>query len=90
MHPETTLDETAPVAPAKPQYITLPTNGTRDPYYGMTRTWWYHHTVPCAYNGHKPPIKSIVIKKDRQAVKGRRYIVTASADEFFERLEQER
>ena len=57
----------------RPEYIRLPSPGIRDALCGLNRSTMAELTVPCEANGHKPPVKSLVIKK-RGATRGIRLI----------------
>ena len=96
MNTTDTTDTTNPAAPRRrqPQLLTPPHSpvtfrspdpGTTDPHWGCSRSWWNSKILPCASNGFKPPIRSIVDKKPA-AVRGIRLIIFASAKAYFERL----
>ncbi len=57
----------------KPEYIRLPKPGDKDKLTGLSRSTLAELAVPCDANGHKPPVKSFVIKK-RGATRGIRLI----------------
>lgn len=46
-----------------PEFIRLPTPGSREPYTGLTRSFLNLLILPCDYNNHKPPVRSFVLRK---------------------------
>ena len=57
----------------KPEFIRLPKPGARCPITGLSRTTLTELTAPSERNGHRPPVRSIVLK-GRHAVRGIRLI----------------
>jgi len=72
---------------AAPLYFRLPRAGTRDPMFGLSRSTWNNFLLPCKANNYNPPIRSITTNQNGR--RGCRLIVTASALEYFEKLESE-
>lgn len=66
-----------------PKTIRLPKQGTHDPDFGWTRSYWNELILPRLSNRFAPPIKSWVIKKPG-AKRGIRLIDYASALAWFE------
>ena len=62
-----------PLSPLKPEYIRLPLPSKRCPYTGLSRTTICELCVPSEANGHKPPVKSVIIRK-RNALRGIRLV----------------
>jgi len=64
---------TEPVsATTKPEWIRLPEKG-RCPYTGLSRSVLYNLVAPCAENGHKPPVRSVSLRR-KGCVRGVRLI----------------
>jgi len=59
-----------------------------DPIFSLNRSAWNELCLPSERNGFKPPVKSVVIKK-RNARRGIRLVVFASAKSYFDRLHAE-
>ena len=57
----------------KPEWLRLPAPGTRCRFTGLSRGTLNELTLPCRANDHKPPVKSVVIRK-RGAVRGIRLV----------------
>jgi hypothetical protein len=57
----------------KPEWLRLPAPGTRCRFTGLSRGTLNELTLPCPANDHKPPVKSVVIRK-RGAVRGIRLV----------------
>jgi hypothetical protein len=57
----------------RPEYIRLPSPGNRCRLTGLSRSTLAELVVPCEANGHKPPVKSLVVKK-HGAIRGIRLI----------------
>lgn len=58
---------------ARPEYLRLPSPGKKCRLTGLSRSTMAELAVPGPANGHKPPVKSLVIKK-RGATRGIRLI----------------
>jgi hypothetical protein len=71
-----------------PVTFRLPKAGTVDPYFGASRTFWNERILRTDENGLKPPVKSIVVKQRGAAKRGIRFIVFASAKNYFDALVQ--
>ena len=82
----TKADITEPLQ-AHPLYIRLPKNGTKDPYFGMTRSWWNSMILPTQENGFTPGIKSILDRKPGN-IRGIRLISFESALQYFRIIEE--
>ena len=70
----------------KPEYVRLPAPGTRCSLTGLSRSTLAEMAVPCDANGHKPPVKSLVIRK-RGATRGIRLINYESLIDHLRNLE---
>jgi len=46
----------------KPEFIRLPKPGKQCPYTGLTRGFLNNLVLPCAINGHQPPVKSVSLR----------------------------
>jgi len=69
-----------------PEYIRLPSPGSRCALTGLTRSTLAELVVPCKANGEKPPVKSLVLKK-RGATRGIRLINYDSLIDHLRTLE---
>lgn len=58
-----------------PEFLRLPKVGKRCPITGLSRSHLNSLILPSAQNGHKPPVKSVSLRK-RGAVRGVRLIPT--------------
>lgn len=67
------LENTATGFTQRPEFIRLPRPGTRCPYTGLTRSGLNNLILPCALNGHRPPVRSVCLRQ-RGAVRGTRLI----------------
>ena len=47
---------------SRPEWIRMPTKG-RCPHTGLSRSMLYMLTAPCAENGHRPPVRSISLRR---------------------------
>lgn len=65
----------------------LPGNGGRCPVTGLSRTTLHKLAVPCIANNHQPPVKSIVLRKNKYATRGIRLIVRQSLLDHLKTLE---
>lgn len=84
MQMTTTLQPASPVTETiKPEWLRLPAPGTRCRFTGLSRGTLNELSIPCPANDHKPPVKSVVIRK-RGAVRGIRLI---SYDSLMAHLE---
>ena len=80
----TALQPATPVTEMfKPEWLRLPAPGTRCRFTGLSRGTLNELTIPCPANDHKPPVKSVVIRK-RGAVRGIRLV---SYDSLMAHLE---
>lgn len=85
------------ILPSVPHPVTfrMPRRGERDPYFGMTLTWWNQMVLPNKANAGKPPIKSLSLKAPcpypGSRPRGRfiRCILFESAKAYFEKLESD-
>lgn len=66
----------------KAEFMRLPPSGQNDPIFGLKRTFLNSLILPCAENGWRPPVKSIVLRKKRSR-KGVRLIEIASLREYI-------
>lgn len=82
------MQHTTSAAPSKPEFIRLPLPGQRCPYTGLARTTLNELTIPCERNGHRPPVKSIVIRQ-RGAARGIRLISYDSLMGYLNQLVEE-
>src|SRR5437868_5144979 len=73
---------------ARPEYLRLPRPGIRDAFTGLSRSAMAEMVVPCDANGHKPPVKSLVLKK-RGATRGIRLINYDSLLDHLRSLESQ-
>ena len=71
----------------KPEFIRLPRPGDRCALTGLSRSTLCELAVPCPANNHKPPVKSLVIKK-RGATRGIRLISYLSLLDHLHELER--
>ncbi len=62
--------------------------GEVDPFFGLNRSGWNSLLLSTEANGYRPAVKSVVIKK-RNARRGIRLVVFASAKSYFDRLHAE-
>ena len=72
----------------RPEYIRLPRPGDRCRLTGLSRSTLAELVVPCDANNHKPPVKSLLIKK-RGAQRGIRLISYDSLLDHLRKLEAE-
>ncbi len=81
----TTAPQASPPATEsiKPEWLRLPPPGARCRFTGLSRGTLNELTIPCPANDHKPPVKSVVIRK-RGAVRGIRLV---SYDSLMAHLE---
>jgi hypothetical protein len=49
--------------PSSAEFIRLPRPRERDPVFGLSRTTLNALILPTAENGHRPPVRSLVIRK---------------------------
>lgn len=70
----------------KPEYIRLPPPREKDKFTGLSRSTLAELTIPGPANDHKPPVKSLVIKK-RGATRGIRLINFDSLVDHLRKLE---
>jgi hypothetical protein len=73
---------------SRPEYIRLPSPGSRDALTNLSRSTLSELILPCPANDHKPPVRSLVIKK-RGAVRGIRLINYDSLLDHLRSLESE-
>ncbi|ACB74531.1 hypothetical protein Oter_1246 [Opitutus terrae PB90-1] len=74
LHTTTTLPPaSAAFESTKPEWLRLPAPGTRCRFTGLSRGTLNELTIPCPANDHKPPVRSVVIRK-RGAVRGIRLV----------------
>lgn len=66
----------------KPEWIRLPVKG-RCPYTGLSRSMLYTLISPCPENGHKPPVRSISLRR-KGCVRGARLIDLQSLMAYLE------
>lgn len=84
----TTGEAAATVAPIHPVLqFRLPKPREVDPWFGANRSFYNEHILPTPRNGWAPPIHSRVIRKPG-AKKAVRFIIYASAAEFFRKLDE--
>jgi len=69
----------------KPEWLRLPAPGTRCRFTGLSRGTLNELTIPCPVNDHKPPVKSVVIRK-RGAARGIRLVSYDSLMNYLETL----
>jgi hypothetical protein len=50
-------------APIEPETYRLPKAGQHDPYFGLGRSAINELILPTERNGHKPPVKSFVLRQ---------------------------
>ncbi|HUJ12063.1 MAG TPA: hypothetical protein VL171_18800 [Verrucomicrobiae bacterium] len=81
----TTAHVKAPAAkPRDPEFCRLPKVGTLCPYTGLTRSKMNELILPCPQNGHKPPVRSLLLRQPGKA-RGCRLIVFKSLIEYLHR-----
>ena len=73
-----TAPPVAPITPAsaetsRPEWLRLPAPGKRCPYSGLSRSTLNGLALPGPSNDHRPPVKSVVLRK-RGALRGIRLI----------------
>jgi hypothetical protein len=83
---QTTILEQSEIG--RPEYIRFPRPGDRCRLTGLSRSTLAELVVPCDANRHKPPVKSLVVKK-RGAVRGIRLINFDSLLDHLHKLEGE-
>jgi hypothetical protein len=66
-----------------PEWIRLPKSATLDPWCGLTRSKLNELILACPANDHKPPVRSIVLRR-KGAVKGVRLIHLRSLLDYLE------
>jgi hypothetical protein len=74
------------VARHREEWIRLPSPGSVCPYSGLKRTQINGLVLPCAANGHKPPVRSVSLRKPG-GVKGTRLIHLQSLLDYLAGLE---
>lgn len=52
-----------PVSPHIPEFLRLPRPGNRCPFTGLTRSYMNLLVLPTEANGHKPPVRSYVLRR---------------------------
>jgi hypothetical protein len=67
---------------SKPEWIRLPTKG-RCAYTGLSRSTLYTLIAPCEANGHRPPVRSVSLRR-RGNTKGVRLIYLQSLLDYLE------
>lgn len=72
-------------ASLKPEWLRLPAPGTRCRFTGLSRGTLNELTIPCPANDHKPPVKSVVIRK-RGAARGIRLVSYDSLMAYLDTL----
>jgi hypothetical protein len=70
----------------KEEWIRLPPVGTACPYSGLKRTQINELVLPCAVNSHKPPVRSVSLRKPG-GVKGTRLVHLQSLLDYLAGLE---
>lgn len=79
---------TEPKSPTtKPEWIRLPNKG-RCPYTGLSRSMIYTLVSPCDENGHKPPVRSVSLRR-RGNARGVRLIDLQSLLQYLESKTEE-
>jgi len=53
----------ATAASVPPEFLRLPKTRERDPIFGMARSTLNELIVPCPENDHRPPVRSVVLRK---------------------------
>ena len=71
--------------PTNAEWSRLPRSGDRDPLCGLSRSTLNELILPCAGNSHRPPVRSIVVKK-RGAMRGIRLIHVPSLSSYLNSL----
>ena len=79
------IEETAPQPTAVAEWIRLPRSGTTCPRTGLSRSILNQLVLPCKANDHRPPVKSIALRKPG-AIRGCRLIHLASLLQFLEQV----
>ena len=74
--------------PNQPEYIRLPLPGDRCPRTNLSRGTLNELCIPGPANNHRPPVRSLVLKK-RGATRGIRLINWASLCDHLRGLEEE-
>ncbi|RBP41472.1 hypothetical protein DES53_107304 [Roseimicrobium gellanilyticum] len=85
---EVTEPEDSPAINLLPAFIRLPKSPAQCPLTGLSRSALNELILPCAANGYKPPVKSIVLKK-KHAVRGVRLIHVGSLLNYLNSLNGE-
>ena len=49
--------------PEHPEWIRMPKSPERCKYTGLSRSFLYTLAVPCDENGHKPPVRSVTLRR---------------------------
>ncbi len=66
-----------------PEWVRLPKSGHLDSWTGLTRSKLNELILPCPVNDHKPPVRSIVLRR-KGAEKGVRLIYLRSLLDYLE------
>jgi hypothetical protein len=74
------------IAPIAPEFIRLPKPGTLSPHTGLSRSALNDLILPTPRNGHKPPVRSFVLRQ-RGARTGIRLIDYRSLADYIRRHE---
>lgn len=75
----------AAVFQSNAEWVRLPQTGQRSPLCGLSRSSLNELVLPCAANGGRPPVKSVVLKK-RHAMRGIRLIHVPSLLGYLDSL----
>ena len=46
-----------------PEFMRLPKSRLRDPIFGLSRSYINELILPCAENNHRPPVRSVVLRR---------------------------
>lgn len=68
--------------PVLPEFVRLPKPGQTCPWTGLSRSKLNELILPCSANGHKPPVKSISLRR-KGSNRGVRLIVLESLISFI-------
>jgi hypothetical protein len=74
--------EDAPPGAEASEFLRLPRPGTRCPVTGLSRSYLNLLVLPCEQNGHKPPVRSFVLRR-RGAATGVRLIDRKSLTDYI-------
>jgi hypothetical protein len=78
----TDIMSVAKATPVQPEFLRLPPPRQHDPLFGLTRSYLNTLILPCAANGYRPEVKSVVLRR-RGSRYGVRLVSVASLRAFI-------